>query len=460
MDINNSRYIDFKVYEVTKIKDKYGFRVKLLFDDGSEIVQQKAGFNSQREAKKERDNTVGLLYSGNYIVQKKISVSDLFNFWIENEIKLRCTYNTYYSFRGIINNHINPKIGNITLTLLNKAQIQTLYEQEAEKSHSALRMVKAVIESGLKYALNKQLISYNPSIGVKISKTLIAKNREQKLEKTKTLTEEQLKLLIEKSKGTSIYMQVLFSGLMGLRVSEVNGIKYTDVDFVNRKLKVQRQLGVVANSNKEDYAIRTYTKQEIPVKSFSSNRELDIPDIVFDAILEQRKIYEHNKHRRKNDKTNPFQDLGYICCSSYGRPRSKSYNFPYFKKILKENNLPDIRWHDLRATYATLLMKNNFSLKAISKRMGHSKLIITADVYGDKKEIIRDCTDNLIPFMQDVLPNKKDTNIKDLTKQGIEINKFINNEINELTKNEIKIVNATNNSSEEIINEYFSELIS
>ena len=285
MDINNSRYIDFKVYEVTKIKDKYGFRVKLLFDDGSEIVQQKAGFNSQREAKKERDNTVGLLYSGNYIVQKKISVSDLFNFWIENEIKLRCTYNTYYSFRGIINNHINPKIGNITLTLLNKAQIQTLYEQEAEKSHSALRMVKAVIESGLKYALNKQLISYNPSIGVKISKTLIAKNREQKLEKTKTLTEEQLKLLIEKSKGTSIYMQVLFSGLMGLRVSEVNGIKYTDVDFVNRKLKVQRQLGVVANSNKEDYAIRTYTKQEIPVKSFSSNRELDIPDIVFDAIL-------------------------------------------------------------------------------------------------------------------------------------------------------------------------------
>ena len=224
-------------------------------------------------------------------------------------------------------------INNITLTLLNKAQIQTLYEQEAEKSHSALRMVKAVIESGLKYALNKQLISYNPSIGVKISKTLIAKNREQKLEKTKTLTEEQLKLLIEKSKCTSIYMQVLFSGLMGLRVSEVNGIKYTDVDFVNRKLKVQRQLGVVANSNKEDYAIRTYTKQEIPVKSFSSNRELDIPDIVFDAILEQRKIYEHNKHRRKNDKTNPFQDLGYICCSSYGRPRSKSYKFPYFKKI-------------------------------------------------------------------------------------------------------------------------------
>ena len=458
MEINNSRYIDFKVYEVTKIKDKYGFRVKLIYEDGSEIVQQKAGFNSQREAKKERDNTIGLLYSGTYIVQKKVSVSDLFNFWIENEIKIRCTHNTYCSFNGTIKNHINPKIGNITLSLLNKAQIQNLYEQEAEISHSALRMVKTVMESGMKYALSKQLINYNPCIGVRISKTLVAKNREYKKEKSKSLTEEQLKILIEKSKGTSIYLQILFSALMGLRVSEVNGLKYTDVDFINKKLKVQRQLGIVANSNKEDYAKKTYSKQEIPVKSFSSNRELDIPDIVFDAILEQRKIYESNKHRRLNDKTNPFQDLGYICCSSYGRPRSKSYNFPYFKKILKENNLPDIRWHDLRATYATLLMKNNFSLKAISKRMGHAKLIITADVYGDKKEIIRDCTDNLIPFLQDVLPNKKDYGIKDLTQEGNRINEFLDNEINQLVKQDITIINAVNNYSETIIDSYIFEL--
>ena len=154
---------------------------------------------------------------------------------------------------------------------------------------------------------------------------------------------------------------------MGLRKSEVNGLKYTYVDFVNKKLKVQRQLGIVANSNKEDYKAKTYTKQEIPVKTFSSNRELDIPDIVFETILEQKKIYEKNKKRRLNDKTNPFQDLRYICCFSYGRPRSRAYNFPHFKKLLKESNLPGIRWHDLRATYATILLKNNFNLKAVSK---------------------------------------------------------------------------------------------
>ena len=457
--INNSRYIDFKVYEVTKIKNKYGFRIKLIFFDGTEMIQQKAGYITQREAKNERDITVGKLYKGEYIVQKKLLVCDLFKFWLENEIKTRCTYNTYYSYRGAINNHIIPKIGNITLSLLNTAHIQNLYEQVAENSYSTFRNVKIVVESGLKYALNKQLISYNPAIGIKVSKKLSVKNREYKPKKEKTLTEEQLKLLIQKCKGTSIYLQVLFSGLMGLRVSEVNGLKFSDVDFINKKLKVQRQLGIVANSNKKDYKVNTYSKQEIPVKTLSSNRELDIPDIVFDTILEQRKIYEKNKHRRLNDKTNPFQDLGYICCSSYGRPRSKSYNFPHFKKILKENNIPNIRWHDLRATYATLLMKNKFSLKAISKRMGHAKLIITADVYGDKKEIISDCTDNLSTFLNDVLPCNNNYNINDLTEKCININNFLNNTIDELTKKDIKIVNAINDTSNYIINEFLNELV-
>ena len=184
--INNSRYIDFKVYEVTKIKNKYGFRIKLIFSDGTEMIQQKAGYITQREAKNERDITVGKLYKGEYIVQKKLLVCDLFKFWLENEIKTRCTYNTYYSYRGAINNHIIPKIGNITLSLLNTAHIQNLYEQVAENSYSTFRNVKIVVESGLKYALNKQLISYNPAIGIKVSKKLSVKNREYKPKKEKT----------------------------------------------------------------------------------------------------------------------------------------------------------------------------------------------------------------------------------------------------------------------------------
>lgn len=88
------------------------------------------------------------------------------------------------------------------------------------------------------------------------------------------------------------------------------------------------------------------TKQEIKLKSVSSERILDIPDIVFEAIINEKKKYEKNKNRRINDKTNSFYDYNYICCSTYGKPRSKDFHRKYYIKLLKENNLPNIGFHD------------------------------------------------------------------------------------------------------------------
>ena len=153
---------------------------------------------------------------------------------------------------------------------------------------------------------------------------------------------------------------------MGLRKSEINGIKYTDIDYIHRKLYVRRQLGRKKGLKREDVAVKTFTKQEIQLKSKSSYRMLDIPDLVFEAILEERQKYEARKSKRINDKSNSFQDLDFICCSTYGRPRSRGFIFQYFKKLKGYNNLPDLAFHKLRTTYTTILAKNDFSMKAIS----------------------------------------------------------------------------------------------
>ena len=131
--------------------------------------------------------------------------------------------------------------------------------------------------------------------------------------------------MIEKSKDTPIHLQVLFAVLMGLRKQEINGLKYSDIDYIHRTLKVQRQLRKKPNTDNSELKVGEYTKQEIDVKTFSSNRELEIPDIVFEAILEERKKYERNRSRRINDKTTPFKDYDFICCSTYGNPRSKVF---------------------------------------------------------------------------------------------------------------------------------------
>lgn len=126
--------------------------------------------------------------------------------------------------------------------------------------------------------------------------------------------------------------------------------------------------------------------------------------MLFEAILEQRKIYEQNRKRRINDNTNPFNDNDYVCCSTYGNSRSRGFHQKYYKALLKKLNLPNIRFHDLRHTYSTILIKANFNIKAVSQLLGHASEILTVDVYCETEEIIHDCLDVLEPYIESVLP--------------------------------------------------------
>lgn len=192
-------------------------------------------------------------------------------------------------------------------------------------------------------------------------------------------------------------LNVLFATLMGLRKSEIIGIKYENIDFIRRKLKLETQLGRRIEDEKEDCEPKSLTKQEVPLKTKSSVRELGIPDLLFEAILEERKLYEKRRSRRINDKHNPFCDKGKA-----------------------NNNLPDLPWHKLRTTYTTILAKNDFSLKAIAILLGHSSEIITFENYTDKNEIIQDCLTELEPFIDSVVPKQKEENINDCTEIEID----------------------------------------
>ncbi|MFR5985327.1 MAG: tyrosine-type recombinase/integrase [Bacilli bacterium] len=149
------------------------------------------------------------------------------------------------------------------------------------------------------------------------------------------------------------------------------------------------------------------TKQRIKLKTKNSERVLDIPDYLFEVILEERKKYEKNKRRRINDKNNPFLDQGYVCCSTYGKPRSKGFHNRYYNKIFEENDLPRIRFHDLRHTYATLLLTNNHGVKAVSELLGHGSTIITTKVYFDKSKVIIDCSEKMNDYVNRVIPKEE-----------------------------------------------------
>ena len=410
LDLSVQNFIGWRVGQVIPVRDGFGYRVFLKYADGSEKPQQKSGFKTEKEANKAREKTIAELYNGTFIVYAKVKVADFMNFWLEEDIKKRTdSHETYYSYCGIVKNHIIPVLGKKKMAEVNRGDIQKLFNAKADYSRSVAEQVKTIMNVSFDYAVTKKVISNNPVKGVNLPKTGNSQRkagfRTRNIDTTKTLTLEQIQILLEKSKNTPIHMQVMFNVLMGLRRSEIHGLKYSDVDYINRTLKVERQLGRVHNADKEEFAPKTFTKQEIGLKTESSYRELPIPDIVFEAILEERQKYEVNRKRRINDKSNPFFDGNYICCSTYGRPRSKGFHFQHYKKLLADNGLPDIRWHDLRTTYCTLLLKESFNPKAVSKLMGHAKEIITMDTYGDNRNIIADGVPEMEAYMKEVLPD-------------------------------------------------------
>lgn len=402
-DLTLSQYVDWEVKKVMPIKGKYGYRVILKYMDGSERPQQKSGFSTEKEANVARDKTLGELFSGKYVVYSNVKVKEFMEFWVEEDIQNRVgSSETYATYSNIVYNHVIPGLGSKKMADVNRGDIQKFYNEKAEYSESVARLVKTVMNVSMGYAVDKKVIAENPAIGINLPKKVAKKQyHTRNIDTKKTLTMEQILVLLEASKETPIHMQVLFNVLMGLRRKEINGVKYSDVDYINRTLKVQRQLGKKIKTKKEDFAPKTYTKQEVRLKTPSSYRDLPIPDYVFEAILEQRKIYERNRSRR----TTVFDDSGYICCSVTGKPRSKDFHWTHYKKLMEENNLPDIRWHDLRSTFCTILLKNDFNPKAVSKLMGHAKELITMDVYGDKRGIIADCVDELQPFIDEVMPD-------------------------------------------------------
>lgn len=187
-----------------------------------------------------------------------------------------------------IKNYIVPQIGKMYMSTLNQGYIRKLYNAVAEKYESVAKNVRTIMKTSLEYAFNKNVLETNPAKGINLPKKIKkTEYRVLKIDEKKTLTLPQVLRLIEASKETSIHMQILFAVLMGLRRSEINGLKYSDVDYIHRTLRVERQLGKKPNSKAEDCAPKMLTKQEIKTKTPAGVRELTIPDYVFEAILEE-----------------------------------------------------------------------------------------------------------------------------------------------------------------------------
>ncbi len=339
-------------------------------ENGKRIQKWKGGYKTKKEAEESLKEYQSKITLNQYISKTSITLQDFLIQWFEHHKKF-LTPATINGYHVNIHNHIIPCIGNIKLNDLKTKHIEKMYldlQKDKQLSGKTIKYVHNVLKVALKNAKEEGLIECN----------WCEKAKTPKVERYKSqlLSQEQIGILFENVANTPYETPIKLATILGLRRGEVLGLKFADVDFTQHTIEIKRQVSVIRNieekNNHSYYGIKS-------LKTECSNRKLYISKDVEDLILRQQIYNNHQKLLFGKEYCN--NDL--ICCKDNGEVLSPQTLYHAFKRIIKACNLPDIRFHDLRHSYATLLIDLNIPIKVISQNLGHSSTAVTDIVYAD-----------------------------------------------------------------------------
>ena len=174
--------------------------------------------------------------------------------------------------------------------------------------------------------------------------------------------------------------------LYGLRRSEMMGLKWDAIDFVNDTLTI-----------KHTVVLSTKVVQKDKTKNRTSNRVYPLLPEVREILIDLQKQQKNNKEELKS----AYKESEYVFTKADGTTYYPSYPTHELSKVLERNNMPHIRWHDLRHSTASFLIEKGWHMKDISDWLGHSSIKTTMDIYGHisterKKELSEDLAGILI----------------------------------------------------------------
>lgn len=243
--------------------------------------------------------------------------------------------------------HICKYIGSIELQELTYKDIQKCYTELLKTlSGTSVLYCHRVLRNALHRAECLDLITKNPCNFVYVPR----KNKQH----FNVLTESELYKLFESVKGTWLYTPVMLSAVLGLRRGEVLALRWSDIDFKNNILVVSHSALMING----EFVL-------CELKTEKSNRAILLSEILSDYLYSLLSC----------------TDSIYVC-SRFGSPISPNVLDKYFRKTADNLCLPYIRFHDLRHTNATLLLKKGIPAKIVSERLGHSSISVTLDTYS------------------------------------------------------------------------------
>ena len=337
---------------ITERNGKYKVVIELGKDNtGKRIRHTKEGFKTKKEARtyatvKENEMLSGMVPNNN-----KVLLKDFVTSWYQNYIlKSNLAINSVNNLRIHIERHIIPFLGNMQLVEVKTIHVQNFYYSLLEKGLKPIscKRIITTLKKFFNYSIKMNIVNVNPCDIEYVKNT--------KENKINIWTESQLLHFLKCIKEDTIYLPVVIAAFTGMRIGEICGLRYENIDFDNLRINVCEQ---TINDKMNNVLIHTNI-----LKTSKSNRTITIPKFLKDIILENKKSNDFVIVNSKGGKANP-RNISML-----------------FNKRVSWHNMPKISFHDLRHIHATILLLHGENIKVISERLGHESIQITLDTYS------------------------------------------------------------------------------
>ncbi len=310
---------------------------------------------------------------GVYVKPERYSVADWLDTWITDYAPIGRAGSTLRGYQGIVNRYLKPELGQLRLQKLNAEVIQAMYiRMQLPKANGgrglAARTViqtHAVLHKALSQAVKLDRIAFNPADterGVELPRP--------KRHRVEVLGEHEVAGLLNVVKGTRLHLPVLVAVTTGTRRGEILALSWDDVDLVRGAISVVRAW----DEGPDGYELKG-------PKSETSRRTIEVPALLVDALAFAKNEHEDRRERRELASEGYRLEYGPLVFSEDdGEPWWPS-RFEWTWQEFRKSSQVAPRFHDLRHTALSLLLRQGNSPKVVQEIAGHHSSAYTMDTY-------------------------------------------------------------------------------
>ena len=314
---------------------------------------------SKREANAVMHRLIVEMEQGKIVKKSNKTVTE----WMEEWLSLylpNIEETTRVGYKTKIKCYIIPAIGHIQIGSLRAEHVQKMVNDMMARNLSPKNIRDAYnnINAAMKKAVVLRYIAYNPCEGVVLPK--LKKYRAQ------VYDQKLIHQLLDMTRGTDLYLPVFLCVTVGLRRGEMLALRWDDIDFYSKLLKVRHNMV----RGEKGYIIKA-------PKSEAGIRDIAIGDEVLDELRQARAQYTMDAFTYGAG----FQNLGFVVRQADGSPYKPDSMTQKWERFLEESGLPKIRLHDLRHSNATALIQAGVNPRVVQQRLGHSDVSITLNTY-------------------------------------------------------------------------------